>query len=474
MSWKLKVWEYGKIKQAEIEVAPLTLFVGDNNSGKSYLMSLLWGIQNFGISAFLDAQREGQRMHTQAGEKVMDWIGQMMRNAEKNGSWDACVDEIADELQTILQEGVNQNKNHLLKKIFNSPEVKIKAFQIELIDLDKTNIHFVWKKDGRNPSLSWGRVGIMEKGEDRKDKEDRRDKENKRGREERTWEIAYSENADFSFLQSVTLQVIFSLAMEIPISGAELNRYVYLPAARTGFMLTKDVINKVGRNAVFNLGTEKEELTPFTRPINQFLDVMNDLTLDKQGKEGFGSIVEYLEETMAEGNVEMSTLPNKEVMYFPAGRKKGFPLRVVSAVVTEISPLILMLKHKPALNWLFYEEPEMCLHPQLQQKMARVICQLVNTGLWMTITTHSDIILQHINNMIRLSGREDAEEIRKQLGYTPLDVLEAERVKVYQMKVNSRGKTEVEELLCGENGFAVPTFNDALDKIMDEAYLIQE
>lgn len=45
MSWKLKVWEYGKIKQAEIEVAPLTFFVGDNNSGKSYLMSLLWGEQ---------------------------------------------------------------------------------------------------------------------------------------------------------------------------------------------------------------------------------------------------------------------------------------------------------------------------------------------------------------------------------------------------------------------------------------------
>ena len=49
MYWRLKVSEYGKIGHADIEVAPLTLFVGDNNSGKSYLMSLLWGIQNFGI-----------------------------------------------------------------------------------------------------------------------------------------------------------------------------------------------------------------------------------------------------------------------------------------------------------------------------------------------------------------------------------------------------------------------------------------
>lgn len=35
MHWKLKVKGYGKIKSAEIEIAPLTLFVGDNNSGKS-------------------------------------------------------------------------------------------------------------------------------------------------------------------------------------------------------------------------------------------------------------------------------------------------------------------------------------------------------------------------------------------------------------------------------------------------------
>ena len=33
MSYKLIVENYGKIEKAELEVAPLTLFVGDNNSG---------------------------------------------------------------------------------------------------------------------------------------------------------------------------------------------------------------------------------------------------------------------------------------------------------------------------------------------------------------------------------------------------------------------------------------------------------
>ncbi len=43
-SWALKVERFGKIKRAEIEIAPLMLFVGENNSGKSYMMSLLWGL----------------------------------------------------------------------------------------------------------------------------------------------------------------------------------------------------------------------------------------------------------------------------------------------------------------------------------------------------------------------------------------------------------------------------------------------
>ena len=42
----LSIENFGKIEKAEIELAPLTFFVGDNNSGKSYLLSLIWGILN--------------------------------------------------------------------------------------------------------------------------------------------------------------------------------------------------------------------------------------------------------------------------------------------------------------------------------------------------------------------------------------------------------------------------------------------
>lgn len=43
-SWTVHVKNFGKIEEASVEVAPLTLFVGDNNSGKSYMMTLIYGL----------------------------------------------------------------------------------------------------------------------------------------------------------------------------------------------------------------------------------------------------------------------------------------------------------------------------------------------------------------------------------------------------------------------------------------------
>lgn len=445
MHWKLKVSGYGRIKSAQIEAAPLTLFVGDNNSGKSYLMSLLWGIQNFGVLGLFGAE---YKPDTKAARSVTEWIKAQVVSAWEKGENTVFVNEIKNEFQTVLTEGLRQNKNNLISSIFNSVDVKIKELEIELINLEKLSLSFIRTKNFLRIKNNLGN--------------------------EMHFSDINSEKLDEN-LNQVLLYSVLSLAMGIQMGGLQGgDRDIYLPAARTGFMLTKDIINKVGRNTAFNIGMSQREISPFTRPINQFLDVMNDLSLDRKGRAEFDDIIEYLENGMAEGTLDMSGLPNKEVSYAPAGHKNGLPLRVVSAVVTELSPLILILKHKEILDTLFYEEPEMCLHPQLQQKMGRVICRLLNAGVKMSVTTHSDIILQHINNMICMSARNDAEGISKQIGYTTKDFITAEQVKVYQLKSKPAGETEVEELVCGEHGFTVPTFNDALDRITDEAYTIQE
>ena len=152
MYWKLKVSGYGKIEHAEIEVAPLILFVGDNNSGKSYLMSLLWGIQNFGMEDLL----YGEGMEEE--KQVADWMKKQIAVAQEQGICAVCVNEIHDMLQIVLDEGLKRNKSNLVKKIFNSIDVKIEQLQIILNDIDKKNVTFEVAKDNEN-GKEWLHLG---------------------------------------------------------------------------------------------------------------------------------------------------------------------------------------------------------------------------------------------------------------------------------------------------------------------------
>lgn len=446
-TWRLIVEDYGKIKSAEIEMAPLTLFVGDNNSGKSYLLSLLWGVENLGVESLI-----GNRyIKCDETDILVKWIYSQIeigmeqnRNVVSLGSMERVLGE-------ILNIGLKKNKDNLVRKIFNSVNVKIGKLFIELGDLTTKNLEIEYDKNTDRVKFSINEYGLYFP----KDM------------------IKQDFVQKYESINWMLVQCIYNGVMHIDWPSAHRESSIYLPAARTGFMLTKDIINKFSREKTFNLPDEKEDIIPFIRPINHFLNIIGDLSVENTGKEKNLKLVSDIESEMTNGSIEVSTMPNKEVIYVPTGYKKGIPIRLASAVVTELSPLILILKHKKDVNRFFYEEPEMCLHPQLQCKMGKIIGRIVNSGINMVITTHSDIILQHINNMIKLMKRNDSKEICERLGYTQSDLISSNQVKVYQLKAKTRGKTDVVELHCGENGFCVPTFNDALDSIMNEAYEIQ-
>ena len=60
-------------------------------------------------------------------------------------------------------------------------------------------------------------------------------------------------------------------------------------------------------------------------------------------------------------------------------------------MVSELAPLILFLKYlvRPG-DLLILEEPESHLHPAAQRRLARGIVRLVNAGVKVLITTHSE------------------------------------------------------------------------------------
>jgi predicted ATPase len=73
-------------------------------------------------------------------------------------------------------------------------------------------------------------------------------------------------------------------------------------------------------------------------------------------------------------------------------------------MVSELAPVILFLKYlvRPG-DLVILEEPESHLHPASQRQMARGIARLVNAGVRVIITTHSDYFIGQVNNLLKLS-----------------------------------------------------------------------
>ena len=123
------------------------------------------------------------------------------------------------------------------------------------------------------------------------------------------------------------------------------------------------------------------------------------------------------------------------------------------------------------------EEPEISLHPELQQQLTRVFIKLVNSNTNVLITTHSDTIVQHINNMIKLNSNEEERKkyLMNKYVYDEDDLISKDKVRMYQFDINKEdGFTKVTKLKSSEYGFEVPTFNKVLKKISEEIYDFQE
>ena len=185
----------------------------------------------------------------------------------------------------------------------------------------------------------------------------------------------------------------------------------------------------------------------------------------------FEDMIEFIEEYILSGKIYVSSDPLAEVSYIPQGNKKGLPLYVTSGVVTEIAPLLLMLQDN-SMGTLMMEEPEMCLHPKLQWMLARVFIKMYNRNTPIFITTHSDIILSHINNMIHLYGKSNKEKLLNQLGYDKEDIINPEKVRVYQFTAE-KDKTIIEKLPCQSYGIEAPTFQITLREMLSQLEIIE-
>ncbi len=198
--------------------------------------------------------------------------------------------------------------------------------------------------------------------------------------------------------------------------------------------------------------------------ITDGLKTANDLENIKKIKGDFYDFAVNIEQSLLRGRVDVAQNGDVE---FIVGDNVTLPIQLSSSIVKTLSSLFIYLKYTAKKgDLLIIDEPEMNLHPDNQILLARIFAQMVNMGIKLVISTHSDYIIRELNNLIMLSGvpDNDAQSFSK-MGYDKSMMLKKEDVAAYMFNFDNKNLVTVENLDVTETGFVVPTIDAAINSI---------
>ena len=179
------------------------------------------------------------------------------------------------------------------------------------------------------------------------------------------------------------------------------------------------------------------------------------------------------------GQYEVRKKMNDELFYKPRGSQRKLTMGESSSSVRSLMDIGFYLKHlaKPG-DMLMIDEPELNLHPENQRRLARLFVGLVNVGVKVFITTHSDYIVKELNTLIMLRNNREKDHVKQLIaeeGYKEIELLDQNRVKVYVAKKKlaavegsprkKRRNVLVAAKITPEYGIEADSFDDTIDKM---------
>ena len=175
---------------------------------------------------------------------------------------------------------------------------------------------------------------------------------------------------------------------------------------------------------------------------------------------------------------------SKEGLYFKS-RKTRVKLTMgeSSSAVRSLLDIGFYLRHVAERgHLLIVDEPELTLHPDNQRRIARLFARLVNLGIKVFITTHSDYIIKELNTLIMLNhDKPYLKQIVQQEGHRHDELLSADKIKVYiaeealiALEANKKRRSRCQTLTVAkvdpEMGIDARSFDttiDAMNQIQD-------
>jgi hypothetical protein len=412
---KVKIKNLGILKQTEFSLGDLTIICGGNNTGKTYATYSLFG--------FLYTWRR-LLMLPKFGFK--EKIDQLL----SGGVISLDLQEYVQQCESILTTGC-QRYVRQIPEVFAANEERFKNVDFQ-IELNFDNIQFKKKYERKISTATLEIISIS--------------------KPENNPYLSITllrEKSNINLLVNVLEEIIDNSIKDI-IFSQFFPRPFIASAERTGAAIFRKELN-FARNRLLEEISKNSNFNPrellfnvsqdYALPVKENVDFTRQIeTIVKKTSfiaENHPSILEDFADII--GGQYMIT-SNDELYYIPKGKKLRLSMDESSSAVRSLLDIGFYLRHEARIgDLLIVDEPELNLHPENQRRIAKLFARLINIGIKVFITTHSDYIIKEINTLIMLNHNQPhLKQIAAEEGYRQEELLSADQVKVYIAEEDSK------------------------------------
>ena len=450
----IKLKNVGVMRQAEFEPGDMTIICGQNNTGKTYATYTLYGFHSFWNQYFIIKDIDDKIVETLLTDGVVKIDIQRYADYAQQLVTDAC-EEYSDRIANVFSTSSDYFKNSTfdidLKGIL--PDVYAKAYNSTL-NTAKGSILSANKE--QNSSILV--ISSFAKGS----------------------KLSIPKHILKDYISSAVKEALFEKIFAMPFIAS---------AERTGAAIFRRELNFARNRLLEELSSKNKEVNPldlltkvrpeYPLPVEDNVNFTRQLeTLAKDKSfiaEEYPDIIEDFQDIIG-GDYHISK-SNDELYYVPKGKRVRLSLDTSSSAVRSLLDIGFYLRHEAAPgDFIIIDEPELNLHPENQRRIARLFARLLNIGIRVFITTHSDYIIRELNTLIMMNQDKDyIRKIMEREEYKKEELINSERVRVYvagesQMKCDGAKRkvtccTLTEAEIDPIYGIKVESFDETINKM---------
>ena len=471
---KVSVKNFGPIREGTVEFKPLTVFIGPNNSGKSYMGILLYSLFK-ALSVVGDTFPFGRHtvLRDLTDEQVMAMRAWFSHAASTDLSRD---DELSENALSVILELVRESFDEQMDSLVQRlPSILIDYFGCDRLDdlifrgssntntltvdvratNDKAAILDIRQRWGE-PSSDIQRVTPAVDGSELP------------GRSVQGWMIEPDEYR-FAFAE-----LFMDMWWQALVSkGFPTGNSYYLPAGRSGILQGWQLLTSLAiRTLRGYVGARPIEVPAFTGVAGDFLQELLERVFQTRRSKGsphLSNVLEILEGEILQGSVQVPTRMTEDPTMYYQSESVRIPIQRSSSMVAELAPLDFWIRNLVQEgDVLIIDEPEAHLHPENQRLIAQVLVRLMNSGVKVICATHSSMILHQISNHILAGSTTD--ERRHEHGFGEHDIIKPQDVGVYLFKPGTDGVAIENVEIEPEFGIPEDEFVRIADEISEQTY----